>query len=323
MMRYGVNKLCTITVTMPEIKESKSLEFSVNIDIDGNVINNSWNVYLYPNKVELISVKANINTYDFIDVIDDNNSSNVYVTDTVDDNFFEKLKTEEKVILLYRQDYTRHVKNKLPAPKYALKASWNRFKPVIWDRGTNYGGLVNGKLLTEFGFASNDIIDFRYYATTEDCDKINLDDFPVKVNSIISGTDKNCRDRFDAYPAYFNLPELQYDRTLRNYSYCFELKVGNCKLLITGMNFNGVKTNPSTLCMFNTLVNYVKSNSFNPTAKISVDELKDYMVECAKYPVIERMMTQYWALDEEPVESQEYWKNSEQYIKDEETKMNK
>ncbi len=323
MTRYGVNKMCTITLKMPKCEKSQTLELSISIAVDNKTIENSWKVYLYKNSSDKIVINGEFNTYNFKKAVEIDSNSSVYVTDTVDDKFFEKLQTEEKVILLYRQDLTRHVKNKLPSPKYAFKASWNRFKPVIWDRGTNYGGLVENELLTKFGFDSSRIIDFRYYGVTEDCDKVILDDFPIKVKSLIDGTDKNVRDRFDAYPAYFNLPELQYDRTLRNYSYCFELMVGECKLLITGMNFMGINEMPSVKCMLETLVNYVKSSEFNPTNEISVNDLKGYMIKCAEFPVVERMMTQYWALDEEPVESKEYWTNSEKYIRDEEAKLNK
>ena len=49
--------------------------------------------------------------------------------------------------------------------------------------------------------------------------------------------------------------------------------------------------------------------------KISLDNLKEYMKKCAQHPVKERMMTQFWQLDEEPVETEEYWKNSEEYLK--------
>ena len=87
------------------------------------------------------------------------------------------------------------------------------------------------------------------------------------------------------------------------------------------MNFNGIKKYPSTLCMFDTLVNYAKSSEFNPSAEISVEDFKNYMIKCAKHPVIERMMTIYWALDEEPVESADYWKNSQIYVREEEAKL--
>ena len=73
--------------------------------------------------------------------------------------------------------------------------------------------------------------------------------------------------------------------------------------------------------MLETLVNYVKSDEFNPTNELSVENFKDYMIKCAKHPVIERMMTIYWALDEEPVESADYWKNSQIYVREEEAKL--
>jgi len=157
-------------------------------------------------------------------------------------------------------------------------------------------------------------INFQYYNLIDDCDKINLDDFPVKVKSIVSGLDKANRDRFDA--TKFRLPELMYDRTMRHFSYAFELKVGKGKLLVTGFNFTDME-NPAVKTMFNTLVNYCNSKDFAPTAKIGVEEFKTYLLYVAQSkPNKEGMMTQYWQLDAEPVESMQYWEESERYLRE-------
>ena len=159
--------------------------------------------------------------------------------------------------------------------------------------------------------------DFNYSQITEDCDKIILDDFPVKVKSLISGTDKNVRDRFDAYKDYFNLPELQYDRTLRNFSYLFEVGVEKGKLLVCGLNMTGLDFNePSTLAMSEFIKSYISSEDFAPINNISVKQLKEYMRKKAEEPVKEGMMTQFWQLDDTPVESKEYWKESEAYLRE-------
>ncbi len=232
---------------------------------------------------------------------------------------FSELEKGKKVCLVYRSDFTRHVVHKdMKNPEYAFKASWNRFKPVIWDRGTNYGGLLNREILNKYGFSTEGYYDYNLSVLSEDCDKINLDDFPVKVKNIISGIDKSCRDRFDAYKDCFNLPDLIYDRTLRNFSYMFEAAAGQGKLLVCGLNFTGLDENePSTVCMANFVIDYMKSDDFNPNAGISIDELKAYMKKCAEKPVRESIMTQFWEMDDAPVESKLFWKESKEYLAEE------
>ena len=49
-----------------------------------------------------------------------------------------------------------------------------------------------------------------------------------------------------------------------------------------------------------------------------IDELKSYLSKVASEgPQKERMMTQYWQLDAEPVESMAYWTESERYLREE------
>ncbi len=302
----GLYEVCNINFSMPKINKSKECVLAVKLEGEnGTLAKNQWKVWVY-------CAQAPITYKEFVNYEKDG----VVITDNVE-KCFDDLANGKKVCLIYRSDWTRHVKNKtMKAPKYAFKACWNRFKPVIWDRGTNFGGLCDSELLNKHGFCSNEFYDFNYCKITEDCDKIVLDDFPVKVKSIVSGTDKNVRDRFDAYTYAFNLPELQYDRTLRDFSYLFEVGVDSGKLLVLGMNMLGLDENePSTLSMAHFIINYMNSSDFNPDSAMKLFDLKGYMIECAKAPVKERMMTQFWALDDTPVESKEYWKESEEYLK--------
>ena len=218
--------------------------------------------------------------------------------------------------LVYRSDWTRHVAHKdMQPPRYAFEATWNRFKPVIWDRGTNYGGLCEDALLQKYGFAGGRYYDFNYSVLTEDCDKIVLDRFPVPVRSLITGIDKNVRDRFDAGKDYFNEKELMYDRTLRRFSYLFEVGAGRGSLLVCGLNLTGLDENePSSSAAADFLLRYLFSEDFHPKTTISLEALEKYLSDCAKRPVKERMMTQFWQLDDAPVESKQYWKESQQYL---------
>ena len=49
---------------------------------------------------------------------------------------------------------------------------------------------------------------------------------------------------------------------------------------------------------------------------MSVDALRDYLARKGRQPRIkERMMTQYWQLDDAPLESARYWKEAEAWIR--------
>lgn len=301
----GLYEICKVSARMPEVRGSEKLTLEAKLFADGEVYSkNSWEIWVYE-KGETLSYN------DFINYDD---GKNVVTADM--EKAFSSLEQGKNVCLVYRSEWTRHVANKAQQnPAYAFKATWNRFKPVIWDRGTNYGGLCNAGLLKKFGFASDKFYGLNYSLLSEDCDKIILDDFPVKVETVVSGIDKSCRDRFDAYKGSFNLPEIMPDRTLRDFGYLFSLKVGSGKLLVCGFNLTGLDRNePSSAGMAKFILNYIKSQDFAPENGISLGELKEYMKKCALSPVKERMMTQFWELDDSPVESSSFWKESREYL---------
>ena len=304
-LNKGVRRICTVRVNLESVNVSTKCTLTATLkNADETFAKNSWNLWIYPQKI--------IENYnEFCSYT----SENAVITDKISDALKE-LRAGKNVCLIYRSNWTRHLLDKkMENPEYAFKATWNRFKPVIWDRGTNCGGLCDDKLLNKFGFSTDRFYDFNYAALTDDCVKIILDDFPVPVRNIISGTDKCVRDRFDVYPKYFNLPELQYDRTLRNFSYLFELCVGKGKLLVCGLNMTGLNDRePTTVAMAEFIKNYISSNCFNPENSLSEDEFVKYMKKCAEKPVKERMMTQFWQLDDTPVESPEYWVESKKYL---------
>lgn len=302
----GLQEIDTCVFTMPKVDKGIKMQVSVELrNGDTLLTQNAYRLWCY-------NADNRISYSDFCRYENDDFA----ITDDLEKAlcFLEEGK---KVCLIYRQNFTRHLINqRMKNPTYSFKATWNRFKPVIWDRGTNYGGLCEQEKLKKYGFETDEFYDFNYSILTEDCDKIILDDFPVKPYSIISGIDKSCRDRFDAYAFSFNLPELQYDRTLRNFSYMFEVGVGKGKLLVCGLNLTGLDRNePSSIAMANWIINYAQSKEFNPQTMLSIAQFKQYLMESAKVPVKERMMTQFWQYDDEPVETAEYWKNSENYLK--------
>lgn len=302
--RKGTYEICKLRLRLPKTEHSTALLLKMRLQTrEGVYAENEWKIWAYADG-ETVSYRDFVST-----------DGDIVVTDDIE-KVFSRLEQGKRVCLVYRSEWTRHVRNKTQTPPmYAFKATWNRFKPVIWDRGTNYGGLCEEKLLNKYGFATGRYYDFNYNVLTEDCDKIVLDDFPCKPRNILTGIDKSCRDRFDAYKACFNLPELMYDRTLRDFSYLFELKVGQGRLLVCGLNMTGLDhREPSTQAMATFIEQYLSSDDFAPEESTSLESLRSYMAECAKKPIKERMMTQFWQLDDTPVESKAYWKESRAYL---------
>ena len=315
----GLYSICSLEFRMPDGEPSKyELVCTLSFE-DGSVCENSWEMWGFPKYEYPLALRAKCDMKEgyLSRVCSFSENASLTITDKLDDKLFERLEAGEDVMLIYRTDFTRHVKNKgMEIPKYSFRHVWERYKGVIWDRGTINGGPDKKALLEKHGFVSDGEINYQYYHLIDDSDKINLDDFPVKPESLVSGLDKSARDRFD--PGKFKLPELMYDRTMRNFSYAFSLKVGRGRLLVTGFNFTNAEAGePATLAMLKTLVSYANSEDFTAGAEISVSDFKAYLEKVAKEgPQKEGMMTQYWQLDEEPVESMEYWDESERYLRE-------
>ena len=312
-------EICSIEIKMPEMAKGKKLQLECHLDFsDGTQIENSWELWVFP-RVEKISIpvvsKMQETYLDNAFLFAEN--SDTVITDKLDDNLFEMLDKGKNIILLYRTAWTRHLLDKdMSAPAYSFRAVWERYKGVIWDRGTINGGRDDKELLNRFGFVTDGEINYQYYPLIEDSDKINLDDFPVEVHSVVSGLDKSSRDRFD--PSKFDLPELMYDRTMRNFSYAFALSVGKGKLLVTGFNFTlAQEKEPAVCAMLAALCKAFTSGDLLTEGGMTTENLKKYLSEVAtEGPQKERMMTQYWQLDAEPVESMEYWTESERYLRE-------
>ena len=318
--KSGLYNICSLDFNMPAFDKASKIILECRLDfVDGTVCENSWEMWAFP-KVsdnEAIDAKSDMKDNYLDRVISFNESSTLTITDKLDDSLFEKLDRGEDVMFIYRTDWTRHLLHKgMPTPKYSFVHTWERYKGVIWDRGTINGGKVDASAIKPLGFETDGQINFQYYHLIDDSDKINLDDFPVKVNSIISGIDKANRDRFDVWK--FGFSEFRYERTMRNFSYAFDLKVGKGRLLVTGFNFTGIdKGEPASLAMLKALVGYCHTESFGSGEAISTDALKKYLSDtAASGPQKEGMMTQYWQLDCEPVESMEYWTESERYLRE-------
>jgi hypothetical protein len=322
----GLREICQLRVCLPAVSEPQALTLRVQLTgREGNwSVENSWDLWLYPDRPQALAPVTAVVDLDEVDIssrypqIRETSGAGdveLMIAHRFTDEVFEQLGNGGDVLMLYRVPATRDRKWPAPGETYYLPATWDRFKGVIWDRGHNCGALVRESDALA-GFPNDGCVNLQFHALIDGCDKIVLDDFPASVKPIMEGIDKASRDRFDVYT--YKLSELQPDRTMRRFAYLFEVRVGTGRLLVSGFNFTGVGRNvPECCAMFESLVRYVRGDSFSPAVGMTVHELRDYLREKGQGPIVkERRMTQYWQLDEEPLESKRYWRESMEYLDD-------
>jgi hypothetical protein len=323
LARRGNFCLCRLAIQWPAVNSPTWLVFSCEINGDnGEKVSNQWDLWLFPNmperlsaqtiSVDLNEVQINKRYFQLTQKQDAEPTEKLLISDHFDEKVLHHLEQGKDALILYRIAENRS--KMAPREKYYLPSTWDRFKAIIWDRGQNCGGFLR-KSPVVGDFPHDGFIDWQFYHLIEDCDKIDLDDFPVRVEPIIEGVDKAVRDRFDV--GRFDLSELQYAYTMRKFAYLFELKVGQGRLIVAGMNFKGIETEvPETCWLFESLINYMGLPVFNPQASLSVEALRQYLLAKGESKRIkERMMTQYWQLDDAPLESEKYWKESEEWLR--------
>jgi len=322
----GRHDLCVVTCKMPITNkpEAYKLVFSLLDTTGKTVVENDWGLWSFPNHpstmpnyevdVRLDSVFP-LNRYP---QLRQHNGAKLLLANRFSQELIEHVSNGGDAWVMYRVPVTRDRKVRAPKEKYYLPAVWDRFKAIIWDRGHNSGAFIRANSVLA-GFPNDGFVNMQFANLINDCDKIILDDFPVHVEPIMEGVDRAVRDRFDVYN--FKLSELQPAYTMRKFAYLFELRVGKGRLFVSAFNFTGLnQDDPESVGMFESILRYLNSDEFAPATTIEAQVLADYLLRKGEGPIIkERRMTQYWQLDEEPLESLKYWNEALAYI-DEEVK---
>ncbi len=318
----GLSRLATIELTWPAADRPIALRLTVSLKPrTGRAVANDWNLWLYPNRPGEVAIRRAglmlsdvdpVRRYPQLAASGKSAREKLLIADRFSDAVFAQLARGGDVLMLYRVAETRD--RAARRERYYMPSTWDRFKAVIWDRGHNLGGFVRPHPAVA-GFPTDGFLDFQFAGLIDDCDKFSLDGFPVRVDPIIQGVDKASRDRYDVFT--FKLPELEAGWTMRKFAYLFDLRVGRGRLMMSAFNFTGLGGNvPEAAAMFESLAACAASPRWNPKARIGVGELKDWLAEMGRRPRIkERMMTQYWQLDDAPLESAQYWKDAEAWIR--------
>lgn len=322
-LRPGLRRIAEIALRLPAAECPVALKLALQLQpARGAAIDNEWPLWLFPNRPDSVPaapMTVALATFDPRLRYPGLNLSGsparparLLLVNRFDEAVLRHLERGGDVLLLHRVPETRD--RQAPRERLYLPATWERFKPVIWDRGHNLGAFMRPHPVLD-RFPAGEFMDFQFAGLVNDCDKLCLDDFPAPVMPIVQGVDKAVRDRYDVFT--FKLSELQPDWTMRKFAYLFDLRVGRGRLMVCGFNLQGLTAGVPECCgMFEALLATATSASWRPAAALAPGALRDYLARKGRKPrVKERMMTQYWQLDDAPLESAAFWKEAEAWIR--------
>lgn len=145
----------------------------------------------------------------------------------------------------------------------SAKSAKSHFKPVYWSTGhfrnanaelSTLGYSIRADHLALRGFPTEDWADWQWYNLVEGGVKHGIADLPQDIDPIV-----------------MPVPDLHYSTPM---GMLFELKVGAGRLMVCGLNLSD-KTLPEVCAIRKSILSYMESKDFNPTASVDPETFKE------------------------------------------------
>lgn len=275
----GVQKLLSLRWKVKKTGKAACHTLKAEFTLEDKVIRNEWHVWTYPEAA----------CADFPD--------GTVFTDVFDEKVFEALSEGKTVILNYKYFGEGN--------KWNLPGAMERFKPCIWDRGSNLGGINFEKVLSE-KLAFGRYFDLNMQPILEAGSKVNLDHFPFAVKEFTRGIDKPVRDRMQGLLS----GDKSYvdDKMLRKFTHLWSLRVGNGLLIVCCFNLSKT-SNPVTANLLSALKEDI--SVFDTDYSVPEEEFRAYLEEVNAKPFPkEDVMNYFWEIDNKPVEDVLFWEEA-------------
>ena len=291
----NLQKIAELKLNFKAKDVAEKITIRASFSNDEITLENSWDLWLYPHAK--INVKTELDLSNkqaekFFSAAE-SPETNIFISDKLNDRVLIELENKKHVFLLYHRDNRDN--------KYYLPGALERFKPCIWDRGSNLGGFINVDILQKT-LANGRYFDKNMQPLLEGAYKVNLDKCPFPLAEHINGIDKPVRDRMKGL--LHGVKDFIDDDTLRNFSHCFSVNMDNGAILtVCTLNFNNT---PVSENFFAALIN--NHDIFKADKSINISELKKYLEETTSAGVCkEDVMNHFWEIDNKPVEDTLFW----------------
>ena len=297
----GLQQVADISLRFAPEKTAQQLTFQAEFLAGELHLTNSWKLWVYPHVLIERLPETRLNDAALEKVLKASPAvkpvADAVVTDVLDDRVFADLEAGKTVYLLYHRD--------APGHQYYIPGALERFKPCIWDRGSNLGGIIYSEAIRKT-LASNRYFDLNWYGLLEGGYKICLDDFPAPVEELVCGVDKPVRDRMKGLVS--GIKDFIDQDTFRNFSHLFSVKVGKGTLAVCTFALKSPE-NPSVAAFLAELFN---DQELVKTAKnIDPAVLKKYLADqTARGVRKEDTMNHFWEIDNKLVEDTLFWEEA-------------
>lgn len=259
---------------------------------------NDWTLWAYPQVrceklPELAIGEGALKAY----LAQGSEASDLYVTDSLNEDLLQKLSAGRTAVLLYSHGAERNT--------WQFQGALERFKPCIWDRGSNLGGIVQHQAVA--AAVGGELFDLNMQPLLEAGHKVNLDDFPCKVSEHVLGVDKPVRDRMKGL--IDGIKHFIAQDTLRKFSHLFSLQVGAGQLIVCTFNLSDPE-NPVTANFLKALID--GADALKAESGISAAELKAWLQAQNDAGIRkEDVMNHFWEIDNKPVEDTLFWEEAQ------------
>lgn len=297
----GLQRIADVSLTFAPEKEARQLTLEAEFKAGGLHLSNAWKLWLYPHRTITQRPETRLKNTALDNLLKDGPEVKVradsVVTDVLDDQVLADLAAGKTVYLLYHRD--------APGNRYYLPGALERFKPCIWDRGSNLGGIVYSEELRK-ALASGRYFDLNWYGLLEGGYKVCLDDFPAPVEELVCGVDKPVRDRMKGL--VYGVKDFIDQDTFRNFSHLFSIKAGAGTLAVCTFSLK----DPDNPVVRTFLAELFGHPELVRTEKSIVPEvLRKYLeTETGKGMRKEDTMNHFWEIDNKLVEDTLFWEEA-------------
>ena len=297
----GLQKIADISLRFAPEKTARQLAVKAEFEAGTLRLENSWKLWLYPHCTIHAVPETRLKNQGLEKLLKADPAAekraDAVVTDILDDQVFADLAAGKTVYLMYHRDN--------PGNQYYIPGALERFKPCIWDRGSNLGGIIYSAAVQK-ALASNRYFDLNWYSLLEGGYKVCLDDFPVPVEELVCGVDKPVRDRMKGLVN--GIKDFIDQDTFRNFSHLFSVNVGKGTLVVCTFAMTRLE-DPAAAGFLAELFN--NRNLVRTEKSIDPDQLKQYLSEeTARGIRKEDTMNHFWEIDNKLVEDTLFWEEA-------------
>lgn len=273
----GLQKFASLQLKLPQT--GKTVYHSLSADFISETVacHNDWQFWSFPRVNQ--------------------ESGKVFATDKLDEEVFAQLAAGKTVLLQYEYGAERNT--------WQLPGALERFKPCIWDRGSNLGGMIYNDTLRQ-ALGGQRYFDRNMQSVLEAGSKVNLDHFPFPVQEHLRGVDKPVRDRMKGM--IHGIKHFIDDDTLRKFSHLFSVRVGEGLLIVSSLNLSNTE-DPATANLLSLLTG--KPECFDTEKTVAPQVLRNWLNEINTAGFApEDVMNHFWELDNKAVEDTLFWEEA-------------